>query len=88
MTALIDIDELMTSWRNRHALMVQRMIGRKIGTGGSSGYHYLNETAEAHKVFADLVNLSSFLIPKSELPELPEEFRRHLGVLYTKKVEE
>ncbi len=88
LTALIDIDELMTSWRNRHALMVQRMIGRKIGTGGSSGYHYLGEAAEAHKVFADLVNLASFLIPKSELPELPEEFRRHLGFLYTKETEE
>lgn len=41
--AVIDIDELMTVWRQRHALMVHRMIGVKMGTGGSSGYHYLQE---------------------------------------------
>ena len=62
--------------------MVQRMIGRKIGTGGSSGYRYLREAAEKYKVFGDLANLSSFLIPRSELPELPEEFKRHLGFFY------
>jgi len=28
----IDVDELMTLWRHRHALMVHRMIGRKLGT--------------------------------------------------------
>ena len=83
LTALIDIDELLTSWRYRHILMVQRMIGRKIGTGGSSGYRYLREAAEKYKVFGDLTNLSSFLIPRSELPELPEEFKRHLGFFYT-----
>ena len=83
LTALIDIDELLTSWRYRHILMVQRMIGRKIGTGGSSGYRYLREAAEKYKVFGDLANLSSFLIPRSELPELPEEFKRHLGFFYT-----
>lgn len=88
LTALIDIDELLTSWRYRHTLMVQRMIGRKIGTGGSSGYRYLREAAEKHKVFGDLANLSSFLIPRSDLPELPAEFRRHLGFLYTDKIRE
>ena len=30
----IDVDELMTLWRHRHALMVHRMIGRKLGTLG------------------------------------------------------
>ncbi|HEX3722175.1 MAG TPA: tryptophan 2,3-dioxygenase family protein, partial [Nitrolancea sp.] len=33
LTTLIQIDELFTAWRHRHALMVQRMIGAKIGTG-------------------------------------------------------
>ena len=32
---------LMSNWRYRHALMVQRMLGMKMGTGGSSGFHYL-----------------------------------------------
>ncbi|MFT4664241.1 MAG: tryptophan 2,3-dioxygenase, partial [Gammaproteobacteria bacterium] len=42
---LVDIDELLTSWRQRHAQMVMRMLGRKIGTGGSSGHEYLEKTA-------------------------------------------
>ena len=85
LTALVDIDELLTAWRHRHALMVQRMIGSKVGTGGSSGHHYLRVVAESHKVFTDLTNLSTFLIPRSELPELPEELRRNLGFYYSKQ---
>lgn len=61
---LQDVDEHMTLWRYRHALMVHRMLGVKIGTGGSSGYHYLRSTAARHKIFGDLFNLSTFLIPK------------------------
>ncbi|MCB0429803.1 MAG: hypothetical protein KDD54_06780 [Flavobacteriales bacterium] len=38
---LLDIDELFTTWRYRHAQMVLRMLGRKMGTGGSSGHDYL-----------------------------------------------
>ena len=34
---LIDIDEMFTTWRYRHAIMAHRMLGTKIGTGGSSG---------------------------------------------------
>jgi tryptophan 2,3-dioxygenase len=82
LTVLIDSDELLTAWRYRHALMVQRMIGSKIGTGGSSGYQYLRSTIESHKIFTDLVNLSTFLIPRSALPELPAEFKKNLGFYY------
>ena len=39
--ALLDHDELATAWRARHVLMVERMIGSKTGTGGSSGAEYL-----------------------------------------------
>ena len=76
---LIDIDELFTSWRHRHALMVRRMIGAKIGTGGSSGSKYLNETANKHKIFSDLADLSTFFIPRSALPILPKEIKQNLG---------
>jgi tryptophan 2,3-dioxygenase len=85
LTALIEIDELLTAWRHRHALMVQRMIGTKIGTGGSSGYQYLRSTAESHKIFSDLTNLSTYLIPRSQLPQLPEELERNLGFYYSRK---
>jgi tryptophan 2,3-dioxygenase len=56
------------------------MIGTKIGTGGSSGYAYLQKTTrtETYKVFADLFNLSTFLLPRSELPPLPAEVKSKL----------
>ena len=60
---LLDIDQLLTQWRNRHALMVHRMLGIKIGTGGSSGYHYLRATASQHRIFGDLFNIATFLVP-------------------------
>jgi tryptophan 2,3-dioxygenase len=39
--ALLQHDELAASWRARHVVMVERMIGAKSGTGGSSGSTYL-----------------------------------------------
>jgi len=82
---LMNIDELLTTWRYRHAQMVLRMIGNKIGTGGSSGYDYLAQTAEKHKIFKDLHNISSLLIPRSELPDLPDNLNSRLGFAYSKK---
>ena len=75
----MDMDELFTTWRQRHAIMVRRMIGAKIGTGGSSGHAYLKATAERYKVFAELADLSTFFIPRSALPELPENIKQNLG---------
>ncbi len=70
---LIDIDEKFTTWRYRHTTMVHRMLGTKIGTGGSSGYDYLKQTTQNNRFFRDLFNLTTFLIPRSSLPELPPE---------------
>ncbi len=83
--SLKSIDELMTTWRYRHAQMVMRMIGNKIGTGGSSGHGYLAATAEKHKVFKDLNHIASLLIPRSELPELPDELKKELGFYFSQK---
>jgi tryptophan 2,3-dioxygenase len=85
LTLLMDIDEGFTNWRYRHALMVLRMIGRKTGTGGTSGIDYLRETAEKHKVFTDLFNLSTFFLPRSALPELPPEVARTMSFQYSGK---
>ncbi len=79
LNGLKDIDELMTMWRYRHSLMVHRMLGVKMGTGGSSGFAYLKATASQHRVFKDLFNISSFLIPKDQLPELPEDYKRNIN---------
>ena len=80
---LIDMDELLTTWRNRHAQMVLRTLGRKIGTGGSSGYDYLKSTADQHRIFYDLHHISTLLIPRSELPKLPQELRKKLNFNYS-----
>lgn len=41
---LVDIDEGLQEWRYRHVKMVERTIGHKTGTGGSTGADYLRET--------------------------------------------
>ena len=79
---LMDVDETMTLWRYRHALMVSRMLGVKVGTGGSSGHDYLRATAERHGIFADLFRLSTYLIPRSALPPLPARVARGMGFVY------
>ncbi len=82
---LVEMDELFSEWRYRHALMVQRMIGSKIGTGGSSGHQYLMSTVDKHRVFTDLFNLSTYLIPRSQRPELPEGLLKQLSFSYSNK---
>ena len=79
LTLLTDVDRNFTTWRQRHAQMVMRMIGTRIGTGGSSGHEYLERTAERHRVFADLSALASFYIPRSALPRLPADVRSRMG---------
>ncbi|MEY4903880.1 MAG: hypothetical protein RLZZ292_1695 [Bacteroidota bacterium] len=82
LSSLMDVDEHLTTWRYRHAQMVLRMLGRKIGTGGSSGYDYLAETAVKHPIFTDLYNISTMLIPRSQLPPLPKDVEMALGFFY------
>lgn len=80
---LVDVDENLTTWRYRHALMVHRMIGIKIGTGGSSGFRYLQATVAKHRIFNDLFNLSTYLIPRVELPPLPKEISSRMDFKYS-----
>ena len=76
---LADIERNFTTWRQRHAQMAMRMIGTRIGTGGTSGHEYLDRAAERHRVFSDLSALSSFFIPRSALPRLPADVRSRMG---------
>ena len=76
---LADVERNFTTWRQRHAQMAMRMIGTRIGTGGSSGAEYLERAAERHRVFTDLSALASFYIPRSALPKLPPEVRSRMG---------
>lgn len=59
---IIENDELLATWRHRHCLMVQRVIGGKVGTGGTSGYQYLKGTVETNRIFSEYTQLSSYLI--------------------------
>ena len=55
---LLDIDEGLQEWRYRHVKMVERTIGAKMGTGGSSGVKYLASTL-FNPVFVDLWEIRS-----------------------------
>lgn len=57
---LIEFDERFLLWRGRHVRMVERMIGSRTGTGGSSGAEYLQRTL-AHKFFPELWEVRSHL---------------------------
>ncbi|MBK9271602.1 MAG: hypothetical protein IPM48_08380 [Saprospiraceae bacterium] len=82
LNVITEMDELLTNWRYRHAQMVMRMLGKKTGTGGSSGFEYLMETVKKHQIFIDFHNISTLLIPRSELPELPIALKRSLGYYF------
>jgi tryptophan 2,3-dioxygenase len=88
LTALMDIEETLTLWRYRHALMVRRMIGVKVGTGGSSGYDYLKQTADRHQIFGDLFQLSNYLIPRSLIPPLPPAVKARMGFVYSERTQQ
>ena len=68
-STLIDLEQSMILWRTSHARMVERMIGRRIGTGGSSGVDYLDMTTK-YRVFIDLWAVRSILIKKGALPTI------------------
>jgi len=76
---LLEIDEQLSTWRHRHMNMVHRMIGTRIGTGGSSGKDYLKSAADKHYIFKEIAQLTSFLIERKKLPQLPKEIERMLG---------
>jgi tryptophan 2,3-dioxygenase len=82
LAVMTDMDELLTSWRQRHAIMAHRLIGTKIGTGGSSGHDYLKRTTERNRMFVDLFNIATFLLPKSKVPALPASILKTLDFDY------
>jgi tryptophan 2,3-dioxygenase len=84
-TKLTDLDELLTTWRYRHAQMVLRMLGKKIGTGGSSGHDYLKSTAQNHAIFGDFHNISTLLVSRADIPDLPPFLQKELNFYFMKK---
>ena len=78
-TCLTEMDEMLTLWRYKHMMMVQRMLGSKIGTGGSSGHDYLRRTTQSNRIFTDFFNLATFLLPNKTMPVLPQQVKDALG---------
>lgn len=76
---LLEIDNQLGNWRYRHINMVRRMIGTRIGTGGSSGAGYLQGAMDKHYIFKEISQLNSFLIDRRKLPKLPVELTEKLG---------
>lgn len=61
---LVEIDEYINLWRYHHLRMVERMIGAKIGTGGSEGVGYLMKTLN-QKAFPELWLVRNYLERKA-----------------------
>ena len=57
---LIDLDDALASWRHKHVLTVERIIGNKTGTGGSAGASYLRSTL-SKRAFPELWSLRTSL---------------------------
>jgi tryptophan 2,3-dioxygenase len=82
LNCLLEIDEQLSSWRYRHMNMVHRMIGTRIGTGGSTGKDYLKAAADKHYIFKEIAQLNSFLVERRKLPALPIEMEIRLGFVH------
>jgi tryptophan 2,3-dioxygenase len=83
LNSLIEIDEQLANFRYRHLQMVRRMIGTRIGTGGSSGEQYLQGAVNKNYIYKELAGIITFLIERRNLPQLPE--RLHQALRFSSK---
>lgn len=68
--SVLEMEQAMVLWRQRHARMVERVIGRRIGTGGSAGVDYLDQTALRYRVFDELWAVRTLLLRKPAVPPI------------------
>ncbi|MCO4771411.1 MAG: tryptophan 2,3-dioxygenase [Deltaproteobacteria bacterium] len=66
---VVELESSLVLFRTRHARMVERVIGRRLGTGGSAGVAYLDRTAE-NRIFTELWAVRTMLLPRVDLPSL------------------
>jgi len=66
---VVEVEEQFVLWRHRHARMTERTIGRRVGTGGSSGVDYLDRAAQG-RIFPELWAVRTLLLPADFLPPL------------------
>ncbi|MEM1448269.1 MAG: tryptophan 2,3-dioxygenase family protein [Planctomycetota bacterium] len=70
LAATLEVEQAFVMFRQRHARMVERVIGRRTGTGGSAGVEYLDKTALEYRIFRDLWAVRTLLLPADASPRL------------------
>ena len=78
--SIVELEQAFVIFRQRHARMVERVIGRRVGTGGSAGVDYLDRTALAYRVFRDVWAVRTLLLRATALPALRHPDAYALGV--------
>jgi len=73
--SVCEFEEWLRLWRFRHARMVERMIGLRVGTGGSSGVDYLDATALRYRIFTVILESRTYLLPPEFIPPLKDPAR-------------
>jgi tryptophan 2,3-dioxygenase len=68
--AIVELEQQFVIFRQRHARMVERIIGRRVGTGGSAGVDYLDKTALSYRVFRDLWAIRTLQVRRDAAPSL------------------
>ena len=69
---IVELEEQIVEFRFNHARMVERIIGKRIGTGGSSGVDYIDQTTK-YRIFPELWAIRSMLIDTKHLPDIIDE---------------
>jgi tryptophan 2,3-dioxygenase len=67
--SIVALEQAFVIFRQRHARMVERVIGRRTGTGGSAGVDYLDQTALNYRVFRDVWAVRTMLLREAALPK-------------------
>jgi tryptophan 2,3-dioxygenase len=66
---VVVLEERLLLWRTRHVRMVERIIGQRIGTGGTSGAGFLEQRNKG-RIFPELWQARTILLSRKFLPDL------------------
>ena len=69
---LVDVEESFQLWRFRHMKTVERTIGHKTGTGGSSGVGFLKRALD-HTFFPELIDVRTVIGAKANVTTAPPD---------------
>ena len=67
--SVAELEERLNLWRTRHARLVERMIGQRMGTGGSAGASFLHGRTQEY-IFPELWHVRTILLPRAMTPKL------------------